>query len=261
MRRLHLVELEDLERFPSLIRDAGVAYLRFAAERGGQAARMVPTIERALERSGAKSIVDLCSGAGGPVVAIVDALRAQGRDVSVTLTDLHPGQAMKDVAAQNDAVDCAEESVDATDVPVTRSGLRTLFNAFHHFRPDDGRRVLAAAVRDREPIAVVEVLGRSPIALFGMLFAPLIVLLVLPFLRPFRLGWLPFTYLLPVIPLFVMWDGAVSCLRIYTEAELLELAKGADPGDTMEWSVESIDFPPAPVPGNALVGIPRERLG
>ena len=51
-----------------------MAYLRFAAERTGQAENIRPVIEEALIASGEKQIVDLCSGGGGPVVRIADGL-------------------------------------------------------------------------------------------------------------------------------------------------------------------------------------------
>jgi hypothetical protein len=155
-------------------------------------------------------------------------------------------------------VSYASDPVDATAVAAERPGLRTFFNAFHHFRPDLARRILARAVETGRPIAVVEVLSRSVLAVVGILLAPLFVMLSLPFLRPFRWAWIPFTYLVPVIPLFVLWDGIVSVLRIYDEGELRALAAEADPDGRFDWQVETIPMPPAPVPGVALVGVPRQ---
>ena len=119
------------------------------------------------------------------------------------------------------------------------------------------RRILARAVETGRPIAVVEVMSRSALAVAGILLAPLFVTLSVPFLRPFRWAWIPFTYLVPVIPIFVLWDGIVSVLRIYDEGELRALAAAADPHGRFDWQVETIPMPPAPVPGVALVGIPR----
>ena len=58
-------------------------------------------------------------------------------------------------------------------------------------------------------------------------------------------------------PLFIMWDGIVSCFRIYNKEELLSMAKAADPADSYDWEVQEIPIPPQPIPGIALVGIPR----
>lgn len=263
MRRFHGVELEDLSWFPSVLRQAGMAYLRFAARVSGQAEQIRPVILRALERSGEKEILDLCSGGGGPLLAVVGEMEAAGDPVRVTLSDRFPDPGGQQVVRESglDTVRYETEPVDAFEVSAERPGLRTLFNGFHHFRPAEAERVLAATVEARKPIAVIEVLQRRLLTVVGLLFSPIIVLCVVPFLRPFRLAWIPFTYVIPIIPLFVLWDGVMSSLRIYDEDELLAMAGAADPDDTFEWSVESIEMKPAPVPGIAFVGIPRERLG
>jgi hypothetical protein len=254
------MELEDQSWFPVVFRQAGMAYLRFAAEKTGQAEKILPVIESALERSGESAILDLCSGGGGPVLSIAEELEKKGAAVEVTLTDRFPDPGACELIESRGlrGVHYETEPVDAFEVSESRAGLRTLFNGFHHFRRDDAVRVLSAAVKSRRSIAVVEVVRRNPLIIFGMLFAPLMVLAVVPFLRPFRLAWIPFTYLLPVIPLFVLWDGLVSCLRTYSPDELRELTAEADPDDAFDWRIESIPMAPQPVPGLALVGVPRE---
>ena len=47
-----------------------------------------------------------------------------------------------------------------------------------------------------------------------------------PFVRPLPLWRLVLTYLIPVIPLLVSWDGLISTLRSYTRDELSELCDG-----------------------------------
>ena len=259
MPRIHAFELEDQTWMPSVIREAGMAYLRFVAEKLGVAEHIRPIVDAALERSGEREIVDLCSGGGGPMLSIAESLQHNGSGVHVTMTDLYPDPGGMQLANDRGGPGLRYdgEPLDASNIPSDRTGLRTLFNAFHHLRPELAQGVLASAVKGRRPIAVVEVLQRKPLAVLGILFTPIVSLFVVPFLRPFRLAWIPLTYLLPVIPFFILWDGIVSCLRIYDEQELLALASAADPDDTFDWEVQIIPMDPAPVPGIALVGIPR----
>ncbi|MCB9689054.1 MAG: hypothetical protein H6735_28685 [Alphaproteobacteria bacterium] len=142
-------------------------------------------------------------------------------------------------------------------MPPELTGPRTLFNAFHHFRPEQARRILEDAVRAGEPIGVFEFVGRQPHAVPGMLGVPFAVAALVPFLRPFRWGWLPLTYLLPVLPLVVAWDGLVSCLRVYSPEELRALVVGLD---TYDWDIGTF---PLPFPGHGiyLVGTPRTATG
>ena len=237
-----------------------MAYLRWAAELIS-AERLVSFVDSALEKSGETTILDLCSGGGGPILPIVRELSesSQTKSVELTLSDLHPDAATRaQVAALADPrIRYVEESVDAVDVPSDLPGLRTMFNAFHHLRPEQARQVLSSAVEGGRSIAIVEVMRRHPLTAIGMLLTPLIVLLAVPFLRPFRPAWLFWTYVVPVIPLFILWDGFVSSLRIYDEEELLALASEADPTGRHVWRVEAIPMPPQPVPGIALLGTPR----
>lgn len=261
MGRVHLFELEDQAWFPRVLRDAGTAYLELASRVAGHAAALAPRVGRALSDAGEKRIVDLCSGGAGPVEGIVDALAVRGIEVQATLTDIYPNEgALARVAARSAGrIDWVREAVDATRVPRELAGLRTLFNALHHFRPAAARGILADAVASRRPIAVFEVVAREPLALLGILFAPLAFALALPFLRPFRWAWLPLTYLLPVLPLFVLWDGIVSCLRVYSPAELQALVASLDPRhrDAYVWEIGRLRLGATPAHATFLVGIPR----
>lgn len=257
MRRVHLFEIHDQSWYPSFLRDSGMAYLRFAAE-NFQIPAIQPVIEAALERSGEREILDLCSGGGGAIVASSRALREAER-VRVTMTDFYPNEAERQriQASGEDGLHYEQESVDATKIEGDRPGLRTVLNAFHHFRPAEAVQILASAVRNGRAIVVVEVLQRHIVNLVGMLTVPLIVLLMVPFLRPFRPAWIVFTYLVPVIPLVIMWDAIISSARCYSGEELLALAAEADPDGVFDWELREPRLSTTPIPGIALVGTPK----
>ena len=65
--------------------------------------------------------------------------------------------------------------------------------------------------------------------------APLICLLITPWLRPFRWSRLLLTYALPLIPAGVLWDGTASLFRLYPPAHLQRLARAADPTGRYAW--------------------------
>jgi hypothetical protein len=70
-----------------------------------------------------------------------------------------------------------------------------------------------------------------------MLFA--VSLLLVPLVRPFRLSRLLLSYVPPLIPFVVAWDGTVSALRAYTPEELLAIARTVPGGGGYEWRAES----------------------
>ncbi|MFO0553797.1 MAG: hypothetical protein U0271_35765 [Polyangiaceae bacterium] len=259
MKRHHLVELEDLPWFPGVLRDGGTAFLAFAERMSGHGRMLVGPLERVLAETGETRIVDLCSGGGGPAAVMADELAKRGHKVSVTLTDLYPNLPAFAHAAEgsNGAVSGRGEPVDATRVPPELVGVRTVFNAFHHFRPAEAKAVLRDAVAKRQPIGVFEVVSREAPMLFGLLLTPVTVTLSMPAWRPFRWPWVALTWLLPIMQLFVLWDGLVSWLRIYSEAELRELVADLDTPDDWVWDIGKIKLGSAPLHGTYLVGYQR----
>ncbi len=257
MTRLQLVELEDLDWFPKILRDGGTAYLEFVVRKSGHAALLAPTVQRTLEATGQTRIVDLCSGGAGPTRVVSETLEAAGLPVDVVLSDRFPNTvALAHAAAESRGrISVSPTPVDATRVPATLTGLRTIFNAFHHFPPDLARRILADAVAARQPIAVFEVVSREPLMLLALLFSPVSVTLTLPFWRPFRWPWLLWTWLIPVMQAFVLWDGLVSWLRIYSVDELRALV-ATIPSPDWEWEIGTIRLGDAPAHATYLIGRP-----
>jgi hypothetical protein len=254
MRRFHLFELEDQPWFPATIRDLATDYLHFMETSFKFDGVLVPLVERAIRESGVTHIVDLCSGGSGPLPQLVDRLAAHGLPVTATLTDLYPNiPAFEHIAAATDSrVTFAIESVDARAVPPALTGLRTIFNGFHHLRPDDARAVLHAAAAARQPIALFELSERSARTL-PVIITPLIVLVTTPFMRPFRWRRLLWTYLVPLVPLTCLWDGVVSQLRAYTTDELRGLAAGSAP---MRWDIGQVPIARGRGRLTYLIGIP-----
>lgn len=261
MKRLQLVELEDLSWFPAVLRDAGTAYLEVAGRMSGHHRLLVPPLMRALKATGAARIVDLCSGGGGPVRAIRDALAEQGMDVPVLLTDRYPNMGAFAHASEGSGGRIAgrAEPTDATAVPEELTGFRTIFNAFHHFPPELARQILSDAVAKRQPIGVFEIVSREPLFLLAMLMTPLTVTLSMPFWRPFRWSYVLWTWLIPVMQPFVLWDGLVSWLRIYSAPELRELVAGIDAPD-WAWEIGTIKLGDAPAHATYLIGTPADRV-
>lgn len=259
MSRIHLFELEDQPWLPPVIRDAGTSYLEFASRLAKQGETVAPLLSEALHRASTNQIVDLCSGGAGPLpVALAVIEQLDERKVTVTLTDLYPNEnAFRKASNDNPAITACYDSVDATAVPKELKGLRTLFSGFHHFRPAKAQQILQDAVDDRAPIAIVEFVSRNPIAILGICFAPLVTLLIIPFLRPFRWGWIPLTYLIPIIPFFILWDGLVSCFRCYSQKELLAMTQATSSPD-YDWEVGKLNMPGAPFYGSFVIGTPRE---
>lgn len=237
--RLQLVESTDLPGLPLPLRRWIGDYLRGILAATHLFAPAAPRIAELLREAGTACIVDLCSGGGGPWPGLaLEVETSLGGPVRVLLTDLHPDAETWEFlrSTSGGAVEGLMEPVPADAVPAALAGVRTIFDGLHHLPPRAARAVLADAARRRVPFMAGEAVERSVLGLAGILISPLLVWLVTPVLRPLSLARVLLTYLLPVVPLLVLWDGIVSVLRCYRPGELLALAEGLDPA--YSWSVE-----------------------
>jgi SAM-dependent methyltransferase len=252
--RLHLFELLDQDWYPSVLRDHATNYLATISLRMGLFDAMAPLLLRGLEAGGTDTVLDLGSGGGGPLPRLRDLLaREQGRKLHVVQSDLFPNARARERAAAAGA-EYLEQPVDALRVPPEQRGMRTLFNALHHFRPEAARAVLADAQARGVPIGVFEVVERSPKGVLSALFIPLLVLLFTPLVRPLTLPRLLLTYVMPVFPLVIFWDGLVSSLRAHRPEELRRMTESlAREGYT--WEVGEARMPGKP-PVTYVLGLP-----
>ena len=259
MDRVQLFEFEDLPWFPQVVRECMTDFLSFLGQRGrsvylGFAERLA----LALRATGDDTILDLCSGGGGPALTIAALLREQlGLPLHVVLTDLYPNlpRLERAQAEGGGQVTYQQCPVDATSVPEALPGFRLMCNAFHHLPPDAARKCLADAVSHGQGIALVEMVERSAASLFGVTFGTSAMLAVTPFIRPLRASRLLLTYVVPVVPLCTWWDGVVSCLRAYSPEELARLV-AALPDNDYVWDIGRLRVPHAPTSLVYLIGRP-----
>jgi hypothetical protein len=256
MKRIHLFEFEDQQWFPSSLRNYGTDFLQFLSNKTGMYLPIAPKLADALERSGHKTIIDLASGGGGGLLSLLPVLRQRIPDLTIVFTDYYPNiPALSALTRQMDNVDYMKHSVDARRVPETLTGCRTQFLSFHHFHPEDAQQILQNAIDSNSPIAIFEAQERSITSLVAMMLSPITVWLITPLIRPFSWGRLLFTYLLPVVPLFVCWDGIVSSLRTYSVKEMQAIIDKLNYSDSYRWEVGKVKSGPSKI--TYLIGTPR----
>ncbi|HEY0759911.1 MAG TPA: class I SAM-dependent methyltransferase [Acidisarcina sp.] len=225
---MHLIEIHDHPHFPAFLRDLVTDGLQAMWDYGNFYKPIAATLRRSLALCATSEVLDLCSGGGGPWLRLAGEVEAgDGHALHICLTDKFPNlEAFERArAATGSRIDFCAQPVDATNVPAGLRGFRTIFSSFHHFRPEEARQLLRNAVESGEGIGVFEAAKRSPKTFLLIFWVPVMALGVTPLIRPFRWSRLLWTYLLPVVP-FVLWfDGIVSCLRTYSQQELRELVE------------------------------------
>ncbi len=226
MKRIHLIELEDENWFPTTLRDFITDIMKWGAVKIQTYASVAPLLNRVMEHMNTDRIIDLCSGASGPWGQLLQSSTRNQFTASVTLTDKHPNiPAFEQMAAEsNGKIEYIEGSIDATDIPPHLKGVRTLFSSFHHFKPPFAKAILQNAVDQKDAICVFEQTERTfKRLLASVTISPIFVLMNTRYFRPVSLLRNVLTYIVPIIPLLAAWDGFVSNLRTYSLEELEEM--------------------------------------
>jgi hypothetical protein len=206
-------------------------------------------IDKALVIAGSEMndfiVVDFCSGAGGPVPAIAKLVnkrqtQAGHRPIKFHMTDIKPHVSSWDKLARESAsLGYISEPVDATNPPRSVTSARAYENdgdshhprrtfhlfclAFHHFDDDMARNVLRSTMLTAHGFAIVELQDRRVASFILMALHFLLVFFTSAFWFWTDPIHLTLTYLLPVLPTILAYDGVVSALRTREFDELVAL--------------------------------------
>ena len=250
MRRFHGIELHEQPWYPAALRRTFQDGLGYVITHLGMYHNMAEPFAQLIERVGAESVLDLCSGSSEPVVDLLQRAaqsQPQSTPPKVLLSDLFPNiphfERLK--SKHGDRIDYCADPVNAMGVPQDKQlpRVRTVFSALHHFRPNQVHNILANAAQDADAIAVFEGTGRTWANMFATCAIPVTAAVVTAFLlRPWSWKNVFWSLVVPVIPLTALVDGLVSNLRTYTEAELQAMVDQIDAPD-FAWEVGSVPIP------------------
>ena len=242
MKRVHVLEFEDLSWFPAWLRALMTNLLSVLLRMMGVTDVLAALVARVLKDENIDQVVDLGSGSGGAMPEIIERLREDPglAQASLTMTDLYPNPDAIDAFNQPDTphVRYLAEPVNAQDLASAPAGLKTMVNSVHHMRPATARAILESAQESRQALLIYE-LGdnKIPFALWCLalplsLVAVFIMALFLtPFARPLTFRQLFFAYVIPIVPILYAWDGQASMPRIYTFDDVDELLEGLESSD------------------------------
>ncbi|HTC46539.1 MAG TPA: hypothetical protein VK722_04430 [Candidatus Aquilonibacter sp.] len=274
MPRIQFIELHEQPWFPSSLRADVTDALQFGFNLLHAYEPIAPLLQSVIDSTeyqpnagqslttppATQSIVDMCSGGGGPWLDLSRKLTCAKAENSaglqIWLTDKYPNlDAFQSVSASSDHhITFYPEPVDAMKVPGALKGLRTMFTSFHHFPPEDARAILQNAVDAGESIGIFEATKRAP-STIGLIFVGILLMFLhTPRIRPFRWSRLLWTYLIPIIPFVLLFDGVVSCLRTYRPQELREIV-GKLTACEYQWEIGELAGGKMPV--TYLIGYPK----
>ncbi len=248
--RFHLFEFEDYEWFPHVIREGITDYLRFVTEKFKVYKPTAKIIADVIKETGIDRIYDLCAGGGGGVESISKELHSiTGNHIEIILTDKYPNlDAFKYITDNSEGnITYLNESIDAADVPDKLNGIRTMYSSFHHFDPPAAKKILLNAARNNLPILIFEAGERSLLGILGVIITTItICAFTTPFMKPFKWSRIFLTYIIPLVPLTLLWDGIISMLRIYKPEEMLQLTEEINVKN-YKWEAGKIKYGPGKI--------------
>jgi hypothetical protein len=211
-----MFEWEDQPWFPNLLRQMQTDFIGWLVEVMHVYQNLGSHVNSEQSFSGDTVFIDLCSGNGGPVKDLISGIQkrqttsknSSGNHIRAILTDKFPPISF----SNTNQIKYHPTSIDALEVPDTLIGIRTMFNAFHHFSEDQKRKLIH--VHGEKGFLVAEIITPDLLSFVKILFTTIAgQILLAPFVRPFSWLRLLFTYLLPVNLFTVTWDGLVSVLK------------------------------------------------
>ena len=237
MRNNSLIEIHDHPAFPPLLRDLFTDALQAIWSFRNSYGAILPRLRTLIDNLDTHQILDLCSGAGGPLITLAPRLQsAADPTLHICLTDKYPNHQAFERASLDSTFSYESRSIDAAHVPADLPGIRTIFSTFHHFNHLEARNILADAFHQQRAIAIFELANPEFKTMLITCTIPFLAMFLTPRIRPFRWSRLLFTYIIPMVPFALMFDGIVSCLRAYSQQELHTLVEGLST-PTYRWDI------------------------
>lgn len=197
----------------------------------------------------------LGAGAGGPIFRLQKYLLSKSLKVHFTLTDLVPNPELVDTS--DDLLSYEQQSVNALETHPTKSNEAIMMiGCFHHFDPEQARKILNNFQNQRSAVYILEVSTRNWLSVACNLLFWLPSTLSAPFIRPFSWLRILFSWIIPIFPLFFVLYGVISSLRTYSKNEFLSLA---NPDPNYKWEVTDFSSMGGLFKLRSYLGKPKER--
>jgi hypothetical protein len=208
-----LKELEDYKWFPTYLRNFQTDFIGFMAVK----LRLYRPLALHLNSIPLKGeqLTDLCSGSGKPAI---DIFRHTGF-TNLELTDKFPSS-----RSEERNISYSPQSVDIRHVEFDRSSCYTVFNSFHHFKDEEKLAMIRKIKNSGAPAFIAEILEPGFLCLLKVILTTSLgCVLFTPFVQPFSLGRMICTYLIPVNPITITYDGIISVFRSATLEHYMRL--------------------------------------
>jgi salicylate hydroxylase len=199
------------------------------------------------------AVVELGAG-GGAILREVARLESSALEIGYKLpalipTDLYPAlEEWRRMQAEFPQIQPCESPVDFDDPPFwPEDTLLVLAAALHHVPRPRRIALLLRLAQTARAVLIFEPVRRTALSLVltSFCWVPALLLPAVWFRRQGVVRRVLLCWMLPVVPLMFVWDGIISCLREWSDAEWSDLSRQAATVDlnvirTTSWQGEQI---------------------
>mgnify|MGYP005992915527 CR=1 FL=1 len=196
MRRKQIRQIINLKWFPTHLKTLIAEFLSWFVLKVNASKPFIPVINDILTREKLTRIINIEFNVGAGVETVTPFL---GKEIKV-------------------------QSIYHEKFNTNKNGLYLYVNCFHQLSYEQAKSSLKKICESGNPIAIVEGNNDSLWQIVGMtIFVPITVLLSAPFVKPFRVSRLLFTYIIPLLLIVIMIDGCVALLKLYNPSDLAKI--------------------------------------
>lgn len=189
-------ELEDYSWFPATLRKFQTDYIGFVVSKFDIYESFIEHLNKQNVKS--KIQFDLCSGSAEPASTIFKSSSCFNK---LILSDKYPSYPNI-------------EKLDVLETQYSSEYTYTMFNAFHHFDDQEKLNIVEKIKNANTKAYFVEILEPSLFFILKVLFATIVgTILISPFIKPFSVKRLFFTYIIPLNIINISYDGIISVLK------------------------------------------------
>ena len=259
--KIRSFEFNDWPQCPTFIRESILEVLGKSIRDAGVYDALAPHFIQLYQDADVKNVLEFGAGSGESTAIFMDAVLQAGQaPPRIYISDLYP---MTTVMAQTcdrypELLHPVKESVDVCHPPETPPhDMRMVLSAFHHFDRATARRFLLDAQQKGLTIFIAEPFTENLQAFLPLFLHGFISLARNGVLSPkSRFLKFVFTFLIPIIPLCLLWDGLISMMRMYTKEDFMDITESFPPtAPAYIWKHIQVPIPLGGT-GSLLIGQP-----
>ena len=196
MKRKQVFQFSNQKWYPSFLKRDMYEFMSWFVGKVNAAKPFLPVLEEVIGHTQTKAIINIDSKIGAGIETVMPLLPESTEVINVELERFS----------------------------THNKGMYTFINSFHQLDEKKATYYLTRIADSGNSVAVLEGNNDSLWQVVGMtIFVPLTVILSAPFVQPFRITRLIFTYLIPILPVVTMLDGFLALFKLYNPNDLNEL--------------------------------------